>query len=627
MNRLLRLLLVCLCFASVRTYAQGADCNSAEPFCTSGGPMTFPASTTTTAPPGPNYDCLGSQPNPAWFYLQIDAAGNIVLDLDNSAGVDIDFICWGPFASAAAGCASGLTGSSVDCSFSAASTETCTINGALPGEVYILLITNFSGMPTNIFFDDNSSSTGTTDCAILCSITGLSPVAGPCSSSTGTYDLSGSVAFADPPLTGTLTVTNSCTGATQVFNAPFTSPYAYNFTGLSANGSPCTVSAVFSADTSCNFSQTYTAPPPCAIFCSISAVTANPGACDPATLFYDVTGSVTFANPPSTGTLTVTSSCGGAPFVINAPFASPEIYTITGLNSDGLPCTVTAVFSDSTACTNTQNYTAPVNCSPCPIVAANNGPLCVGDSLYLSVTPTIPGAVYTWNGPAGFNSSTQNPSIDPVSVGMSGTYTVSVSVASPPCSSTATTTVTVDPNPSISTSGNVSIYDGATASINASGGVTYSWNPTTNLSCPTCDTTLASPSQTTPYCVTVTNAAGCIDSTCLTVYIVPPCESNRNMIVPNAFTPNNDGLNDKLCLFGWDNCITFFQIMIYDRWGTKVFETKDPAFCWDGFYNGKLMDPSVFVYFIKATYEVDGANPLSKESKDLTKTGNISLVR
>lgn len=628
MKRLFLVFLVCLCICPFGAYSQGIDCNDSEAFCTSGGPMTFPASTSTTAPPGPNYGCLGSQPNPAWFFLEIATAGNIVLDLYNSASVDIDFICWGPFTSQAAGCASGLTGSAVDCSFSGAATETCTITGALPGEVYILLITNYSGMPTNISFDENpTGTTGTTDCTILCSINSLTAIPGPCSSATGTYDLTGSVAFTDPPVTGTLTISNSCTGATQVFSAPFTSPYAYTLTGLPADGAPCTVTATFSADPTCTLTQTFTAPPPCAVFCSISAITATPGACDPATILYDVSGSVTFANPPSTGTLTITNSCGGTPFVINAPFGSPEVYTITGLNSDGLPCTITAVFSDSTACTNTQTYTAPVSCSPCPVTAANNGPLCPGDSLYLSVTPTIAGATYTWNGPAGFSTSTQNPSISSVSLGMSGTYTVSVSVASPPCSATATTTVVVNPNPTIGTSGDVSIYDGATASINATGGVSYSWNPTTNLSCPTCDTTLANPSVTTPYCVTVTNASGCVDSSCLTVYIVPPCESNRNMIVPNAFTPNNDGVNDKLCLFGWDNCITFFQIMIYDRWGTKIFETKDPAFCWDGYYKGKLMDPAVFIYFIKATYEVDGANPLTKESKDITKTGNITLVR
>jgi gliding motility-associated-like protein len=127
--------------------------------------------------------------------------------------------------------------------------------------------------------------------------------------------------------------------------------------------------------------------------------------------------------------------------------------------------------------------------------------------------------------------------------------------------------------------------------------------------------------------VIVTTAAGCVDSSHLTVFITPPCPNNRTMQAPNAFTPNGDGINDELCLFGWDECVNSFHMMIYDRWGSKVFETNDADFCWDGKYKGKLLDPGVYVYFINAIYDVDGATPLDKSQKEVTKKGNISLVR
>ena len=94
----------------------------------------------------------------------------------------------------------------------------------------------------------------------------------------------------------------------------------------------------------------------------ISAMTANPSACNPATNTYSVSGSLTLVNPPTSGTLTV--SIGANQQVFNAPFNSPTNYTITGLTADGAVHTVNAVFSGGSQCSNSINYTAPVNCQP-----------------------------------------------------------------------------------------------------------------------------------------------------------------------------------------------------------------------------------------------------------------------
>ncbi|MBK9107113.1 MAG: DUF11 domain-containing protein [Saprospiraceae bacterium] len=94
----------------------------------------------------------------------------------------------------------------------------------------------------------------------------------------------------------------------------------------------------------------------------ISAMTAVPGACDPATNTYSVTGSLTLLNPPASGTLTV--SIGASQQVFNAPFSSPTNYVINGLTADGAMHTVNAVFSGGSQCSKSANYTAPVNCQP-----------------------------------------------------------------------------------------------------------------------------------------------------------------------------------------------------------------------------------------------------------------------
>ncbi|MFY9310167.1 MAG: gliding motility-associated C-terminal domain-containing protein, partial [Bacteroidia bacterium] len=71
-------------------------------------------------------------------------------------------------------------------------------------------------------------------------------------------------------------------------------------------------------------------------------------------------------------------------------------------------------------------------------------------------------------------------------------------------------------------------------------------------------------------------------------------------------------------LHGWKDRVTEFSIIIYNRWGEKVFESNDPERAWDGTYNGKLVDVGVFAYYIDAT--------LNNGEKTIKK-GNISLIR
>jgi len=126
--------------------------------------------------------------------------------------------------------------------------------------------------------------------------------------------------------------------------------------------------------------------------------------------------------------------------------------------------------------------------------------------------------------------------------------------------------------------------------------------------------------ETTIFCVEVTDNNGCKDTACVTITVEIPCPTNENLnIVPNAFSPNHDGVNEEFCLQGWSVCIKEFQVLIYDRWGEKVFESKDPNFCWDGYFRGSLLDAQVFVYYIRAEFD--------NSDEPIVKRGNISLLR
>ncbi len=138
------------------------DCLGALPFCTSDS-YTFPASTNVSDMG--SVGCLYTTPNPAWYWMEIGDPGSI--DIYISSGGDVDFIAWGPFNSLTDACASNLMANSgVDCSYSTAATETANIPTAQTGEVYVLLITNYANIETNISFSQTSGA-GSTNCGII----------------------------------------------------------------------------------------------------------------------------------------------------------------------------------------------------------------------------------------------------------------------------------------------------------------------------------------------------------------------------------------------------------------------------------------------------------------------------
>jgi len=166
-------LFICTLFLLIRLgHAQGnAQCGNATPFCT-GVPVSYPASTNAgSAPSGPSYGCLGSEPNPAFFFLQMSTSGPVVISM--GANNDIDFICWGPYPSLAGVCGNLSANYIQSCSYSPSNTETCTISSAVAGQFYVLLITNFSNQNQQINFTQTNNSSpgaGTTNCGIICGI-------------------------------------------------------------------------------------------------------------------------------------------------------------------------------------------------------------------------------------------------------------------------------------------------------------------------------------------------------------------------------------------------------------------------------------------------------------------------
>lgn len=145
----------------------------------------------------------------------------------------------------------------------------------------------------------------------------------------------------------------------------------------------------------------------------------------------------------------------------------------------------------------------------------------------------------------------------------------------------------------------------------------YTWDTNPSLSNTKISNPFVSPTVTTTYKVKVKAP----NSTCegaaeaRVVVIVPVCAA-PNVYIPTAFTPNDDGINDKLRVRGIG--IDRMRFIVYDRWGEKVYESEDPTGEWDGYFSGKTCPPDVYAYFLEVIC-IDGKSYIQK--------GNVTLIR
>ena len=243
-----------------------------------------------------------------------------------------------------------------------------------------------------------------------------------------------------------------------------------------------------------------------------------------------------------------------------------------------------------------------------------------GDTTRLNALNSEPGQyTYSWQ-PVSQIVSGGNTATPLVIVSQTTEFKVVVTNSNG-CSYTDSASVALFSNPPTvyATATPDTIMYGDTSQLN----VTYSntvtsfyWDADTTLSSTQITDPLAYPKATTTYTVNVTDSNGCKAKKQLIVHIeYPPCAGSK-LYIPNAFSPNNDGKNDKFIVRG-----TFIQDMyfaVYDRWGQKMFETHDQNTGWDGTFDGKKLAPAVFGWYLEGTCE---------SGDKFFKKGNVTLLR
>jgi len=146
------------------------------------------------------------------------------------------------------------------------------------------------------------------------------------------------------------------------------------------------------------------------------------------------------------------------------------------------------------------------------------------------------------------------------------------------------------------------------------------WQSPGALPCANCTDLVLGPLETTAYSIAVADENGCIAKDNLTIYV----RRNRDVFIPNAFSPDNDGTNDVLMIFAGDEVVRIKSFQVFNRWGESVFEVynfqpNDPIYGWNGAgRGGQIFNAAVFVYLAEVEF-LDGSTQLY--------TGDVSLMR
>jgi gliding motility-associated-like protein len=128
------------------------------------------------------------------------------------------------------------------------------------------------------------------------------------------------------------------------------------------------------------------------------------------------------------------------------------------------------------------------------------------------------------------------------------------------------------------------------------------WYPPSFLNCDTCLNPIATPFITTTYQATLTDASGCTLRDEVTISV----QQDLGLFIPNAFSPNEDGRNDRLFIYADASVISIEHFRVFNRWGGLVYERQDflpnteDNLHWDGNVNGNPASIGIYVYSLEA---------------------------
>lgn len=277
----------------------------------------------------------------------------------------------------------------------------------------------------------------------------------------------------------------------------------------------------------------------------------------------------------------------------------------------------------SEGCVDTVTKTVPIVNVPQAVFAPDSIGACLGDNVTFNVQNPLAGATYNWYTTAtGGTPVATGPSFTINNVTGATSYFVEVIIAGCPSASRTEVEVTVKP----ALSAPVVVVDSVGTNL-----VRFRWNAVPNATGYEVSTnngaTWTPPSSGSTGLTHTVTGLGVNQSVTIQVRALGGCDIvvsaaisattiTDQVYVPNAFSPNGDGLNDVLRVYS--NVIRDMRFMVFNQWGEKIFESHNQSTGWDGTYKGKPQPSGVYMYVCDITL-VDG--------RRIQRKGAINLVR
>ncbi|MBK9957947.1 MAG: gliding motility-associated C-terminal domain-containing protein [Chitinophagaceae bacterium] len=322
---------------------------------------------------------------------------------------------------------------------------------------------------------------------------------------------------------------------------------------------------------------------------------ADTSICNNQAVTLSVTGAISYTWSPS-GNLNNPNTANP---VFNGPAGNHVLY-VSGTGSNG--------------CSNRDSVAILVT-NPKTFLQPPVKEFCFNGSVTLDGANGINGVKYTWApSPYLSNLNSINPIANPPA-----TQNFQLTLTDLNCNKDSIFTVTVRvialPNITVTKSNDISCAT-LTAVLFANGASSYTWQPAGTLSSNNSPATIAHPSNSTMYVVTGKDENGCTNKDSILVNRI--AININDYQLPSAFTPNDDGRNECFGIKKWGfTSISEFRFVIFNRFGNKVFETNDPANCWNGKFQGQPADAGAYVFQISGK---TGCGPFSRK-------GNVILLR
>ncbi|MFL5787683.1 MAG: PKD domain-containing protein [Flavisolibacter sp.] len=317
--------------------------------------------------------------------------------------------------------------------------------------------------------------------------------------------------------------------------------------------------------------------------------------------------------------------CQGTSAELTASGANAYLWSpATGLNLTNTATVATASLSDITYVVQAKNEYGCLNSDSVQVKVIHQFKmnvdssidLCIGSSVELKATGA---SNYVWIGNTVGLSNTQiaNPMASPLA---STIFTVEGTDAFHCFTDTANVVVEVHSLPTVDAGPNVELLAGTSYQMKSQASsdvIKWSWTPSAYLSCSDCSNPFVMPMEPEVYKLKVTNNYGCTATDTMSIILF--CRES-SVFVPNTFTPNGDGKNDRFSIKGTGiKLVKSFRI--YNRWGNVVFEHNnftigDDKASWDGTYKGYKVSAGTYVYIAE----------LSCNEKSFIQKGTITVV-